>query len=131
MSPAVLALFMGILIPGPEQAAYDDLLRQAEAGVDGPLEIAEFGVIVAEMASRTHAPTGARPDPRHERIDLLRRRALARWPDLPTRMAAGFDDTDGRWSRIVWRALTCDHGTGRYGHRHIFGEAVDLLRGIP
>ena len=127
----LLALMaLGAIIPNDEQAAYDALLERAEAGVDR-LALADFGMVVAEMAGKTRDPTGLRFNPRHERIGLLRSRALARWPDLPTRMAAGFDDTDGRWSRIVWRALTCDHATGRYGHRHIFGEAVDLLRGIP
>ena len=132
--PPIGALFalltMGSIIPTNEQAAYDALLERAEAGVDR-LALADFGMVVAEMAGETRDPTGMRFDPRHERVDRLRARALERWPDLSTRMAMGLDDLDGRWSRLIWRALTCDHATGRYGHRHIVGEAVDLLRGIP
>lgn len=123
-------LMMGSIIPTDEQAAYDNLLEQAEAGVDR-LTLADFGMVVAEMAGKTRDPTGLRFNPRHERVNRLRARALERWPDLPTRMATGLDDLDGRWSRLIWRALTCEHATGRYGDRHIHGEAVDLLRGIP
>lgn len=118
------------MVPTDEQAAYDALLERAEAGVDR-LPLDEFGLIVAEMAGATRAPAGMRFDPRHERVDRLRKRALARWPELPTRIASGFDDTEGRWSRLIWRALTCEHGTGRYGYNHIHGEAVDLRLGIP
>lgn len=131
LSPGLLALLMlGAIVPTPEQAAYDELLDRAEAGVDW-MTLSDFGTLVAEIAFRTHAPSNIRADPRHEHINRLRERALARWPELPTRMATGFDDQEGRWMRLIWRALTCDSATGQYGHRHIFGEAVDLLRGIP
>jgi hypothetical protein len=126
---AMLMLAAGI-VPTSEQATYDALLEVAEKGVD-LLPLDEFGLLVAEMAGMTQAPGGMRFSPRHERVDRLRERALARWPDLPTRMATGFDDTDGQWMRLLWRALTCENGTGRYGSRHIHGEAVDLKLGIP
>lgn len=126
---AMLMLAAGT-VPTSEQAAYDALLDLAEAGVDR-LPIDELGLLVAELAGKTQDPGGMRVNPRHERVDRLRERALTRWPDLPTRTATGFDDTDGRWSRLVWRALTCENGTGRYGSLHIHGEAVDLKLGIP
>lgn len=131
LSPASLALLMlGAIVPNNEQAAYDALLEQAEAGVDH-LPIDELGLIVAEMAGATRDPTGMRFNPHHTRVDRLRERALARWPDLSTRVASGFDDTEGRWLCLIWRALTCDPTSGRYGYNHIHGEAVDLKLGIP
>lgn len=132
MSRLLLLSFLMLAgtVPTDEQASYDALLERAEAGVDR-LPIDELGLIVAEMAGATRDPTGMRFNPRHERVDRLRVRALARWPDLPTRMASGFDDTEGRWLRLIWRALTCEHGTGRYGYNHIHGEAVDMRLGIP
>lgn len=126
----IALMALGAIIPTDEQAAYDALLEQAEAGVDR-LALADFGMVVAEMADKTRDPSGLRFNPRHERVDRLRARALERWPDLSTRMATGLDDLDGRWSHLIWRALTCDHATGWYGYQHVFGEAVDLLRGIP
>lgn len=126
----IALMALGAIIPTDEQAAYDALLEQAEAGVDR-LALADFGMVVAEMAGATRDPTGLRFNPRHERVDRLRARALERWPGLPTRMATGLDDLDGRWLRLIWRALTCDHTTGMYGYQHVFGEAVDLFRGIP
>lgn len=130
--PAELLMLMALsaVVPTDEQASYDALLERAEAGVDR-LPIDELGLIVAEMAGMTRNPEGMRFNPRHERVDRLRKRALARWPDLPTRMASGFDDAEGRWLRLIWRALTCDPASGRYGYNHIHGEAVDLKLGIP
>ena len=132
MSRLLLLSFLMLAgtVPTDEQASYDALLERAEAGVDR-LPIDELGLLVAEMAGMTRNPTGMRFDPHHTRVDRLRERALARWPDLPTRMASGFDDLEGRWLRLIWRALTCDPTSGRYGYNHIHGEAVDLRLGIP
>lgn len=113
MSRLLLLSFLMLAgtVPTDEQAAYDALLERAEAGVDR-LPIDELGLIVAEMAGATRDPTGMRFD-------------------LPTRMASGLDDLEGRWLRLIWRALTCDPTSGRYGYNHIHGEAVDMKLGIP
>ena len=122
---------LGMMIPPTEQAAYDDLLDQAERGAD-TLLLEHLGMLLAEMAGKTQDPSGRLPvNPRHDRVDHLRARLRDRWLDLPTRMATGADDLEGRWKRLLWRALTCDPTSGQYGSRHIHGEAVDLLLGIP